>query len=249
MPVKVIDGEKTFGYEREVTYEEYQQTGGIINCYFRVNTENYNGTKITVSNRYFNDSDEVTLREGTKISIVDNDTNKDGELVWYVGETSSSQTATVTISNTDVAWTLNELTNFNVTQSNNQLTITPKSMNNEVEETLTVTTADGMEDELVLKVVEKPVETIVWLTMKYKFYGYTETITDTEPTITISDTNITASFGSYDRTKGWPLTINNADQSTTATITFTRRMYYVTYTKTVNIADLLKETITEVTLE
>lgn len=98
--------------------------------------------------------------------------------------------------------------------------------------------------------VEKPVETTVWLTMECKYNNYyTETITDTAPTITISDTNITASFGSYDRTKGWPLTINNADQSTTATITFTRRMYYGTYTKTVNIADLLKETITEVTLE
>ena len=59
LPVQVLNGQQTFGYEREVTWEEYQQTGGIINCYFRVSTAEYSGTKIKVSNPYFNDSQEV----------------------------------------------------------------------------------------------------------------------------------------------------------------------------------------------
>ena len=243
---------QTWRYKRVMTYQDYtQDTDKKFVAKFKSNgtlseTATYT---MKITNEYaYNGS--ASLRRATIIKIEDNDATKDGELVWYVGETSSGQTASVTINNADVEWSYNTPTNFTVTRSGNTFTFTPKSMASEVEETFTVTTADGMVDELVLKVVEKPVETTVWLTMECKYNNYyTETITDAAPTITISDTNITASFGSYDRTKGWPLTINNADQSTTATITFTRRMYYGTYTKTVNIADLLKETITEVTLE
>ena len=242
---------QTWRYKRVMTYQDYtQDTDKKFVAKFKSNgtlseTATYT---MKITNEYaYNGS--ASLRRATIIKIEDNDATKDGELVWYVGETSSGQTASVTINNADVEWSYNTPTNFTVTRSGNTFTFTPKSMASEVEETFTVTTADGMVDELVLKVVEKPVETTVWLTMECKYNNYyTETITDAAPTITISDTNITASFGSYDRTKGWPLTINNADQSTTATITFTRRMYG-TYTKTVNIADLLKETITEVTLE
>ena len=245
-------GRQTWRYKKVMTYQDYtQDTDKKFVAKFKSNgtlseTATYT---MKITNEYaYNGS--ASLRRATIIKIEDNDATKDGELVWYVGETSSGQTASVTINNADVEWSYNTPTNFTVTRSGNTFTFTPKSMASEVEETFTVTTADGMVDELVLKVVEKPVETTVWLTMECKYNNYyTETITDAAPTITISDTNITASFGSYDRTKGWPLTINNADQSTTATITFTRRMYYGTYTKTVNIADLLKETITEVTLE
>ena len=243
---------QTWRYKKVMTYQDYtQDTDKKFVAKFKSNgtlseTATYT---MKITNEYaYNGS--ASLRRATIIKIEDNDATKDGELVWYVGETSSGQSASVTINNADVEWSYNTPTNFTVTRSGNTFTFTPKSMASEVEETFTVTTADGMVDELVLKVVEKPVETTVWLTMECKYNNYyTETITDAAPTITISDTNITASFGSYDRTKGWPLTINNADQSTTATITFTRRMYYGTYTKTVNIADLLKETITEVTLE
>ena len=246
------EGRQTWRYKKVMTYQDYtQDTDKKFVAKFKSNgtlseTATYS---MKITNEYaYNGS--ASLRRATIIKIEDNDATKDGELVWYVGETSSGQSASVTINNADVEWSYNTPTNFTVTRSDNTFTFTPKSMASEVKETFTVTTADGMTDELVLKVVEKPVETIVWLTMECKYNNYyTETITDTAPTITISDTNITASFGSYDRTKGWPLTINNADQSTTATITFTRRMYYGTYTKTVNIADLLKETITEVTLE
>ena len=245
------EGRQTWRYKKVMTYQDYtQDTDKKFVAKFKSNgtlseTATYT---MKITNEYaYNGS--ASLRRATIIKIEDNDATKDGELVWYVGETSSGQTASVTINNADVEWSYNTPTNFTVTRSGNTFTFTPKSMASEVEETFTVTTADGMVDELVLKVVEKPVETTVWLTMECKYNNYyTETITDAAPTITISDTNITASFGSYDRTKGWPLTINNADQSTTATITFTRRMYG-TYTKTVNIADLLKETITEVTLE
>ena len=246
------EGRQTWRYKKVMTYQDYtQDTDKKFVAKFKSNgtlseTATYT---MKITNEYaYNGS--ASLRRATIIKIEDNDATKDGELVWYVGETSSGQTASVTINNADLEWSYNTPTNFTVTRSGNTFTFTPKSMASEVEETFTVTTADGMVDELVLKVVEKPVETTVWLTMECKYNNYyTETITDAAPTITISDTNITASFGSYDRTKGWPLTINNADQSTTATITFTRRMYYGTYTKTVNIADLLKETITEVTLE
>lgn len=248
LPVKVIDGEKTFGYEREVTYEEYQQAGGIINCYFRVNTENYNGTKITVSNRYFNDSDEVTLREGTKISIVDNDTNKDGELVWYVGETSSSQTATVTISNTDVAWTLNKLTNFNVTQSNNQLTITPKSMNNEVEETLTVTTADGMTDELVLKVVNKPTNITVTKSLKItrQSMGGNTNVTS-NLTITSNNNNVTITNKQYSQDGNWTFDITYKEGES-ATITFVTSNNGWEYTSSMTLDNLLNSNTTSIRL-
>lgn len=246
------EGRQTWRYKKVMTYQDYtQDTDKKFVAKFKSNgtlseTATYT---MKITNEYaYNGS--ASLRRATIIKIEDNDATKDGELVWYVGETSSSQTASVTISNANVEWSYNTLTNFTVARTGNTFTFTPNSNDSEVEETFTVTTADGMVDELVLKVVEKPVETTVWLTMECKYNNYyTETITDTAPTITISDTNITASFGSYDRTKGWPLTINNADQSTTATITFTLRMYYGTYTKTVNIADLLKETITEVTLE
>ena len=247
------EGRQTWRYKKVVTYQDYtQDTDKKFVAKFKSNgtlseTATYT---MKITNEYaYNGS--ASLRRATIIKIEDNDATKDGELVWYVGETSSSQSASVTINNADVEWSYNTPTNFTVTRSDNTFTFTPKSMASEVKETFTVTTADGMVDELVLKVVEEPVETIVWLTMKYTYtfiVENTETITDTAPTITISDTNITASFGSYDRTKGWPLTINNADQSTTATITFTRQGRLGTYTKTVNIADLLNKTVTEVTL-
>ena len=245
---------QTWRYKKVMTYQDYtQDTDKKFVAKFKSNgtlseTATYT---MKITNEYaYNGS--ASLRRATIIKIEeDNDATKDGELVWYVGETSSGQSASVTINNADVEWSYNTLTNFTVTRSDNTFTFTPNSMASEVEETFTVITADGMTDELVLKVVEEPVETIVWLTMKYTYtfiVENTETITDTAPTITISDTNITASFGSYDSTKGWPLTINNADQSTTATITFTRQGRLGTYTKTVNIADLLNKTVTEVTL-
>lgn len=83
LPVHVLDGEQTFGYERVVTWEEYQQTGGIINCYFRVNTTAYSGTKLTVSNPYFNTSDEVELNDNNSTYAFSNLTVNDGEAVPY----------------------------------------------------------------------------------------------------------------------------------------------------------------------
>lgn len=169
LPVKVIDGEKTFGYEREVTYEEYQQTGGIINCYFRVNTENYNGTKITVSNRYFNDSAEVTLREGTKITINGN-TLQNGTLTWYVGDDNANKEITVSLNNTNVTWNyiLNDNSNFIVNRSNGKLTITPKASTTALEETLTIKTNDGAETGVKLQVIERPTNTTVTKNLRIK---------------------------------------------------------------------------------
>lgn len=85
LPVKVLDGEKTFGYERTVTLEEYKQTGGIINCYFRVNTASYANpqTQITVSNKYFNDCTPVTLNNNNTTYAFSNLIVNGGEAVPY----------------------------------------------------------------------------------------------------------------------------------------------------------------------
>ena len=159
LPVKVLDGEKTFGYEREVTYEEYQQTGGVINCYFRVNTENFAGTKITVSNRYFNDSAEVTLREGTKITVQESDGNNDKILTWNTTATSiANQTVTISLENSSVTWnySLNN-ENFEVSRDGNQLTIRPKSIENDVQTDLTITTSDDATETINLQVISNMV--------------------------------------------------------------------------------------------
>ena len=162
LPVKVLDGEKTFGYEREVTYEEYQQTGGVINCYFLVNTENFAGTKITVSNRYFNDSAEVTLREGTKITIQESDGNNDKILTWNTTATSiANQTVTVSLDNSSVTWGYSVNNNdFVVTRDGNVLTIKPQSTAQESQAELTIFTSDGAEVTIELKVVSNIVITI-----------------------------------------------------------------------------------------
>ena len=102
-----------------------------------------------------------------------------------------------------------------------------------------------------------PTTITIWLTMKYTYNyrgnSYTETITALAPSITINiDSSISASFGTYDKNKGWPLTIKNADASTKATITFKYMAYgYLNCSKTLNISDLLKGTnpIREIILE
>lgn len=85
LPVQVLDGQQTFGYEREVTYEEYKQTGGIINCYFRVNTASYANpqTQITVSNKYFNDCTPVTLNNNNTTYAFSNLIVNGGDAVPY----------------------------------------------------------------------------------------------------------------------------------------------------------------------
>ena len=105
--------------------------------------------------------------------------------------------------------------------------------------------------------LEVPTTITIWLTMKYTYNyrgnSYTETITALAPSITINiDSSISASFGTYDKNKGWPLTIKNADASTKATITFKYMAYgYLNCSKTLNISDLLKGTnpIREIILE
>lgn len=162
LPVQVLDGEQTFGYERVVTLEEYKQTGGVIDCYFRVNTENYVGTKITVSNRYFNDSAEVPLREGTKITVQESDGNNDKILTWNTTATSiANQTVTISLNNSSVTWdySLNN-ENFEVSRNGNQLTISPKSIENDVQTDLTITTTDNMTATISLQVVSNTILTI-----------------------------------------------------------------------------------------
>ena len=112
LPVQVLDGQQTFGYEREVTWEEYQQTGGIINCYFRVNTTSYANTQITVSNKYFNDCTAVTLNDNNSTYAFSNLVVNSGDAVPY--GTGRSVTFTfnmpyVATGGTDVTITANKM--------------------------------------------------------------------------------------------------------------------------------------------
>ena len=83
LPVQVLDGQQTFGYEREVTWDEYQKTDGIINCYFRVNTTSYANTEITVSNKFFNDCKPVKLDDNNTNYAFSNLIVNAGEAVPY----------------------------------------------------------------------------------------------------------------------------------------------------------------------
>ena len=83
LPVQVLDGQQTFGYEREVTWDEYQKTDGIINCYIRVNTTSYANTEITVSNKIFNDCKPVKLDNNNTNYAFSNLIVNAGEAVPY----------------------------------------------------------------------------------------------------------------------------------------------------------------------
>lgn len=112
LPVQVLDGQQTFGYEREVTWEEYQQTGGIINCYFRVNTTSYANTQITVSNKYFNDCNAVTLNDNNSTYAFSNLVVNGGDAVPYgVGRsvTFTFNMPYVATGGTDVTITANKM--------------------------------------------------------------------------------------------------------------------------------------------
>lgn len=266
MPVSFFDdsnGNGSFGYAKTITWDEYRKDGSnneyAVTCNLKANTEITGSPKLFITNYYFYDGN-ATLQEATNITITDDDSTKDGELIWYKDETSSDQNATITINNADVKWWYNELKNFTITPAldennftgNKTLTITPQKMSTEVTETLTVTTTDGKSDELVLKVVPKP----IWLKVYYDIDRYVgenykgELTGNNKPTISIDEDNITASIGNYDSSKGgWPLTINNARENTTASITFSYRYNnYYTATYTVSIKDLLGGNISQITL-
>ena len=160
-------GRQTWRYKKVMTYAEYTADNDkSFVAKFKANGTLSETTTYTmdITNKYAYDG-KASLRRSTIITIQDGDTTKDGELVWYVGDT-SSQSATVTINNADVKWWYNALEKFNITPAldennftgNKTFTITPEDMDTEVTETLTVTTADGMTDELVLKVVKVDLE-------------------------------------------------------------------------------------------
>ena len=249
-------GRQTWRYKKVMTYQDYTQDADkqFIAKFKSNGTLSETATyTMYITNKYAYDG-EASLRSATIITIQDGDTTKDGELVWYVGDASSTQSATVTINNEDVDWSYNTLTKFTVAKDGNTLTITPMNMSTEAEETLTVTTADGMTDELVLKVVPKPVEKTVWLKIYYDIdrlvgNNYTgELTTNNKPDISVSDNTIEVSVGTYNNDRGWPLTIKNASASTDATITFSYEYSIYTATGTVKISELLNGDIDSITL-
>ena len=250
LPVKVLDGEKTFGYEREVTYEEYQQTGGVINCYFRVNTENFAGTKITVSNRYFNDSAEVTLREGTQITVQESDGNNDKILTWNTTATSiANQTVTVSLNNSSVTWDYSvNNNNFEVTRNGNVLTIKPQSTAQESHAELTIFTSDGAEAEVKLQVIERPTNITVKKTLNIKrlssMGGYTNV--DDNLAITSSNNNVTIDSYVSKGSGNWEIQVTYVNGNS-ATLTFT----YDGYTDrvgTLTLTQFLDENTTSIQL-
>lgn len=230
LPVHVLNGEQTFGYERVVTWEEYLNEKGNIKCYFRVNTTNYQGTKITVSNPYFNNCRPVTLQDGTVITLTDNDGTVDGILTWDVGDT-SAQTATVTITPSTVGLSaLPTLTYFNVSLSGNTLTIKPKeNVSDGTSEKLVVTTTDGEEDELTLKVESIPLQvTDASLSPTTVELGSGKTVTLTftmnkKATLTINTQRLTGASSSTGT-----VTLNDGTISYTPTASGTQTITFTT---------------------
>lgn len=263
MSVKLVDildenGQKTgrqnWGYSATLDWEKYNQTtGGSTYTYqFKANTTIDSNKTMTISNEYAKQDGTATYTPPTTITITGNDI-VDNTLTWYVGDERTDQTITVTLNN-NVGYTLSELENFNVTNTNGTLIIIPKNdLITSLEENLEISANDDTATATVkLQIIEKPVESTVYLTMKYYWnWGFlgsgTTTITDGTISTSVSDNTITANFGTYDSTKGWPLTITNASAETTATITFS--YYYQTYNATVKIKDLLNGTVTEVTMD
>ena len=89
MPVKILDG--SFGYERTVTWEEYQASGGVITCDFKINTADKNSTTdveyastITVSNtEYFSNTVSADLNGVSSIYIFKDFAINGGNAISY----------------------------------------------------------------------------------------------------------------------------------------------------------------------
>lgn len=173
------------------------------------------------------------------------------KLTWYVGDNAdnSGKSLTVTVTPANVDYSLNTLSNFNVTKSEDGKTLTITPNNDAVnegkivdvdDEDLVLTTTDGKTTATVtLQIIEKPASTTVNLKIYY-YWGNNKTQISDNLSITVNgDDTITASLGDYSSTDGWPLTITNAISTTNATITF--NYYNGWYTKEVNIKDLLSE--------
>lgn len=256
--------ENTFGFDKELSLSDYddletETIDGVtykkITCHFLTNIDE-SASDIYVYNELFN-LGQCSFTNPAFIEITGS-TLVDNTLTWYVGDNAdnSGKSLTVTVTPANVVYSLNTLSNFNVTKSKDEktLTITPNNdaVNEEGkivdvnDEDLVLTTTDGTATAKVkLQIIEKPVESTVYLTMKYTNWRGTETITSGTISTSVSDNTITASFGTYNSSKGWPLTIKNASAETKATITFS----YYYYNATVNIKDLLNGTVKEVTMD
>lgn len=139
-PTSTLQG--TWRYKKVLTWNEYSQNStGVYTCYFKANEEITETKTMTVSNRYAYDG-SATLQEATKITL-DGTTLQNGTLTWYVGDEITDQTITVTLNN-NVGYTLSELENFNVTNTNGTLTIIPKNdLITSLEENLEISANDG----------------------------------------------------------------------------------------------------------
>lgn len=244
------EGRQTWRYKKVMTYQDYtQDTDKQFVAKFKSNgtlseTATYT---MKITNEYAYDG-SASLRRATIIKIEDNDATKDGELVWYVSETPSSQTASVTINNADVELSYNTLTNFTVTRSGNDFTFTPKSTDSEVEETFTVTTADGMVDELVLKVVNKPTNITVTKSLKItrQTMGGNTNVTS-NLTITSNNNNVTITNWQHSQNGNWTFDITYKEGES-ATITFVTSNNSWEYTSSMTLDELLNSNTTSIRL-
>lgn len=255
------DGRRTWRYKKVMTYAEYINSDNYVEtddgkqfvAKFKGHGTISGEYTMTINNEYA-DEGRATLQEPTIITL-SGTTLQNGTLTWYVGDTPTEQKITVALNKENVGYTLSTLKNFTVSDTNGTLTITPKSLDTALEkpETLVIRTNDDTATATVkLQIIEEPEPKTVYLTMKYtyRFFGtQTETITSGTISTSVSDNTITASFGTYDSSKGWPLTITNASADTKETITFSYKTDYNTYSETVNISDLLEGTVKEVTME
>ena len=147
------DGRQTWRYKKVMTYAEYTaDSDKIFVSKFKANGTLSGSYTMDITNEYaFKGS--ATLQEATIITVTESDGTNDGILSWEKDAASSSQTVSISLNKANVNWSYTIGENFTATREGNVLTITPTSMKEETESSLTVMTEDRMIESITLKVV------------------------------------------------------------------------------------------------
>lgn len=146
-------GRQTWRYKKVMTYAEYTaDSDKIFVSKFKANGTLSGSYTMDITNEYaFKGS--ATLQEATIITVTESDGTNDGILSWEKDAASSSQTVSISLNKANVNWSYTIGENFTATREGNVLTITPTSMKEETESSLTVMTEDRMIESITLKVV------------------------------------------------------------------------------------------------
>lgn len=121
MPVVLLGG--SFGYERTVTWEEYTDKKGVIDCPFKTNTEDYD-SEITVNNKYFiNGSTEIGSVKGFNDIVINsgNDVPYGQQNITFAFEMKTTTKVTINAPQMASATT----NSGSITEQNGTFTYTP----------------------------------------------------------------------------------------------------------------------------